>query len=196
VSPAGAGPGRLIAIGASTGGTEAVKQLLARLPADSPGIVIVQHMPESFTKAFAARLDRQGAIRVSEARAGEAVEPGHAYVAPGHSHLLVRRSARGYDIELSRAAPVNRCRPSVDVTFFAVAAAAGANAIGVLLTGMGKDGAAGLLALRRAGACTLAQDQSSCVVFGMPKEAIALGAAQVVVPLGEMGWRVAAAAAR
>lgn len=171
------GADRLIAIGASTGGTEAIREVLSGLPADAPGIVMTQHMPERFTKAFAERLDRLCAVRVKEAEHGERVRAGHAYLAPGHSHLAVSRSGTHYVLELSNGPPVNRHRPSVDALFHSVARAAGGNAVGALLTGMGKDGALGLLEMRRAGAFTIAQNEVSCVVYGMPREAVEIGAA-------------------
>jgi two-component system chemotaxis response regulator CheB len=176
----------LIAVGASTGGTEAIKTLLVNLPPDGPGIVIAQHMPEGFTRSFAARLDSLSRMRVKEAEDGERVLPGHAYIAPGHSHMLLQRSGANYLLRLSQSEPVNRHRPSVDVLFHSVAAHAGPNAIGVILTGMGKDGAQGLLAMRHAGAHTLAQDEASCVVFGMPKEAIAIGAIDQVASIEDL----------
>lgn len=183
---------KLIIIGASTGGTEAIKEVLTRLPPDSPGVLITQHMPEGFTKSFADRLNTLCRIAVKEAEHGERVLPGHAYVAPGHSHLLVKRSGANYMVELSQAAPVNRHRPSVDVLFRSVAQYAGGNAIGVILTGMGKDGAVGMLEMRQAGAYTLAQDEASCVVFGMPREAIAGGGVEEVAPLHDMTRRILA----
>jgi two-component system, chemotaxis family, protein-glutamate methylesterase/glutaminase len=176
----------LIAIGASTGGTEAIKRIVVTLPPDGPGILIAQHMPEGFTRSFAARLDTLARMRVKEAEEGERVLPGHAYIAPGNSHLLLRRGGGNYVLRLSQSEPVNRHRPSVDVLFRSVAALAGANAIGVILTGMGKDGARGLLEMRLAGAHTLAQDEASCVVFGMPKEAIAIGAAEEVASIDDI----------
>jgi two-component system chemotaxis response regulator CheB len=181
---------RLILIGASTGGTEAIKEVLVGLPADAPGVLIVQHMPEMFTGSFARRLDSVCQIRVKEAEDGDRVRPGHAYLAPGHSHLLVRRGGCAYICELSKADPVNRHRPSVDVLFSSAARQAGRHATGVILTGMGKDGAQGLLEMRSAGAYTLAQDQASCVVFGMPREAVAIGAAEEVVGLTDIAPRV------
>ncbi|WP_068636776.1 chemotaxis protein CheB [Thauera butanivorans] len=181
---------RLIAIGASTGGTEAIREVLAGLPAGLPGIVIAQHMPERFTRSFAERLDRTCALVVKEAVHGERILPGHAYVAPGHSHLAVIRSGGHYLAEVSGSAPVNRHRPSVDVLFQAVARVAGRNAVGVLLTGMGKDGAAGLLEMRRAGAFTIAQDEASCVVYGMPREAAEIGAACEVLDLRAIPARI------
>ncbi|HVY06613.1 MAG TPA: chemotaxis response regulator protein-glutamate methylesterase [Burkholderiales bacterium] len=183
---------KLLVIGASTGGTEAIRELLADLPPDCPAILIAQHMPEGFTRSFAQRLDKQCRITVSEAAHDERMQPGHAYIAPGHSHLLLRRSGASFVTELSQADPVNRHRPSVEVLFSSAAKAAGPNAIGVILTGMGKDGALGLLEMRRAGAHTFAQDEESCVVFGMPKEAIAAGAVDEVVSLSEMSRKVMA----
>jgi two-component system, chemotaxis family, protein-glutamate methylesterase/glutaminase len=177
---------RIIAVGASTGGTEAIREVLAGLPANAPGIVIVQHMPERFTKAFAERLDRLCAVRVKEAQNGDRVLQGHVLIAPGNFHMRVRRDGWSYDVAVDQAAPVNRHRPSVDVLFESVAAAAGRNAVGVLMTGMGADGAQGLLAMKRGGAHTIAQDEATSIVFGMPKEAILLGAADHVVPLAEI----------
>lgn len=183
---------RLIAIGASTGGTEAIKEVIARLPAEVPGIVIVQHMPEAFTPSFAKRLDSLGPIRVVESKGGERIQPGHAYLAPGHSHLLVRKSGAGWLTELAQSAPVNRHRPSVDVLFHAVAREAGRHAIGVILTGMGKDGAQGMLAMRQAGAWNIGQDQESCVVYGMPREAAQVGAVAEVASLNGVAARILA----
>ncbi|MBL8446514.1 MAG: chemotaxis response regulator protein-glutamate methylesterase [Zoogloeaceae bacterium] len=180
----------LIAIGASTGGTEAIREVLSALPAHSPPIVIVQHMPEMFTGSFAKRLDNLCHISVKEAEDGERVRPGVAYLAPGHSHLSIRRSGGGWVCELSKSEPVNRHRPAVDVLFHSVAKEAGAQALGVILTGMGKDGALGMLAMRQAGAWTVAQDQDSCVVYGMPREADAIGAAVDVAPLKDIASRV------
>ena len=182
----------LVVIGASTGGTEALKEVLIALPENTPGILIVQHMPQSFTGSFARRLDSLCRIHVKEAEHGERVQPGTAYVAPGHSHLLVKKSGAGYVAELSKADPVNRHRPSVDVLFESAAACAGRHAVGVILTGMGKDGAVGMLAMKRAGAWNIAQDQDSCVVYGMPREAVALKAVDEVAPLSEIGARVMA----
>jgi two-component system chemotaxis response regulator CheB len=181
---------RLIVIGASTGGTEAIKTILMQMPPDCPGILVAQHMPQSFTNAFVQRLNGACRIRVVEAEGGERVRTGHAYVAPGHSHLRVACDGASFVTELSAAAAVNRHRPSVDVLFRSAAKCAGSKSIGVLLTGMGKDGAAGMLAMQRAGAATIAQDEASCVVFGMPKEAIALGAVDEVMPLAEIAKRV------
>lgn len=180
---------KLIIIGASTGGTEAIKDVLARLPADVPGILVTQHMPENFTKSFADRLDGLCKISVKEAEHNERVLPGHAYIAPGHSHLLLRRSGANYMTELSQGPPVNRHRPSVDVLFRSAANVAGANALGIILTGMGKDGAQGLLEMKNAGSHTIAQDEASCVVFGMPREAIAVGGASEVLPLQDVARR-------
>ena len=181
---------KVIAVGSSTGGTEAIKELLIRMPADAPGILIAQHMPEAFTTSFANRLDGLCKIKVTEAEGNERVLPGHAYIAPGHAHLLLKRSGANYMTELSQAAPVNHHRPSVEVLFRSVAEQAGKNAIGVMLTGMGKDGAIGMLEMRQAGAYNLAQDEASCVVFGMPREAIAVGAVDEIVPIQEMTQRV------
>lgn len=181
---------KVIVVGSSTGGTEAIKEFLIRMPADAPGILIAQHMPEAFTKSFANRLDGLCKINVKEAENNERVLPGHAYIAPGHSHLLLKRSGANYITELSQAAPVNHHRPSVEVLFRSAAQHAGKNVIGVMLTGMGKDGAIGMLEMRQAGAYNLAQDEATCVVFGMPREAIAVGAVDEVVPIQEMTQRV------
>jgi two-component system chemotaxis response regulator CheB len=176
----------LLIIGASTGGTEAIKDVLMHLPPDSPGILITQHMPEGFTKSFASRLDSLCAINVKEAEHGDRVLPGHAYLAPGHSHLLLARRSGQYICELSQGEPVNRHRPSVDVLFESAAKHAGKNALGVILTGMGRDGASGMLSMRKAGAHTFAQDEESCVVFGMPKAAIAKGGVDDTLPLSDI----------
>ncbi|AOB27070.1 MULTISPECIES: protein-glutamate methylesterase/protein-glutamine glutaminase [Bordetella] len=182
---------KLVIVGASTGGTEAIREVLQPLPADSPAILVTQHMPAGFTRSFAQRLDALCAVTVREASDGERVLPGHVYLAPGgETHMRLGRSGANYVIELLASEPVNRHRPSVDVLFHSAAQAAGGNAIGVILTGMGKDGAAGLLAMKRAGARTMAQDEASCVVFGMPREAIALGAADEVVPLADISERI------
>lgn len=183
---------KLVAIGASTGGTEAIKEVLSRFPAQMPGIVMVQHMPESFTPSFAKRLDTLSALRVIEAQGGERIQPGHAYLAPGHSHMTVKRSGAGWVTELSQSEPVNRHRPAVDVLFRSVAQEAGKNAIGVILTGMGKDGAQGMLAMRQAGAWNIGQDQESCVVYGMPREAALVGAVDEVASLNNVAARVLA----
>lgn len=174
---------KLIIVGASTGGTEAIREFLEPLPPDIPGILVTQHMPEAFTRSFARRLDGLCRITVKEAENGERILPGHAYIAPGHSHLLVRRSGANYMTELSQSAPVNRHRPSVDVLFRSAAMHVGRNAIGVILTGMGRDGAAGMREMHDAGAWTVAQDEESCVVFGMPKEAINSGGVDEILPL-------------
>jgi two-component system, chemotaxis family, protein-glutamate methylesterase/glutaminase len=177
---------QIVAVGASTGGTEAIRAFLQRMPADAPGTVIVQHMPERFTRAFAQRLNARCPPAVSEATDGERVVSGKVLIAPGaHQMRLVREGAE-YRVRIDRSEPVNRHRPSVDVLFDSVAVAAGKNAVAVLLTGMGEDGARGMLRMREAGAHTIAQDRDSCVVFGMPREAIALGAAVEVLPLSEI----------
>jgi two-component system chemotaxis response regulator CheB len=183
---------KLIIIGASTGGTEAIRAVLEPLPANSPAILITQHMPGGFTRSFAERLNRLCNITVKEASDGERVLPGHAYIAPGDAHLKLARSGANYVARLDDGPPVNRHRPSVDVLFHSAATQAGRNAIGVILTGMGKDGAAGLLEMRQAGSATLAQDEASCVVFGMPREAIALGGAVEIIGLDEIPERLMA----
>ncbi|APV51374.1 chemotaxis response regulator protein-glutamate methylesterase [Betaproteobacteria bacterium GR16-43] len=187
---------KVILIGASTGGTEAIRMLLMNMPPDSPGILVTQHMPAGFTKSFADRLNECCSLAVSEAKDGERVLPGHAYIAPGSHHLLLARSGANYVCRLSDADPVNRHRPSVEVLFKSGAAHAGANAIGVMLTGMGKDGAVGMKELRDSGSWNLAQDEASCVVFGMPKEAIAVGAVHEVLPLDHMAPRISQQLAR
>jgi two-component system chemotaxis response regulator CheB len=174
---------KLIVIGASTGGTEAIKEVLNKLPADAPGVLVTQHMPEHFTKSFAARLNSLCKISVKEAEHNERILPGFAYIAPGNSHLLIRRSGARYMIALNQGPLVNRHRPSVDVLFRSAANVAGANALGIILTGMGKDGVQGMLEMRQAGSHTIAQDEASCVVFGMPKEAIAAGGVREVLGL-------------
>lgn len=181
---------KLIIIGASTGGTEAIRAVLQPLPPDSPGILIAQHMPAGFTNSFAQRLNGLCRIVVTEAVHGERILPGHAYIAPGGFHLSLTRSGANYVARVDQEPPVNRHRPSVDVLFDSAAKHAGKNSIGVILTGMGRDGAEGLLRMRQAGAHTLAQDEASCVVFGMPREAIAIGAVSEVAPLQEMSQRV------
>lgn len=181
---------KIIAVGASTGGTEAIKEFLIRMPPDAPGIVIVQHMPEAFTKTFANRLDTLCKIKVVESEGNERILPGHAYIAPGHSHLLLKRSGANYMTELSQAGPVGHHRPSVEVLFRSVAQFAGKNSIGVMLTGMGKDGAAAMLEMRQSGAYNLAQDEASCIVFGMPRAAIEVGAIDEIVPIQDMTQRV------
>lgn len=175
--------GKIIAIGASTGGTEALLHLFERMPQDCPGMVAVQHMPEGFTAAFARRLNDNCAIEVREAADGDQLVPGRAYIAPGNRHTYVRRMGPTYFLEVREGALVSRHRPSVNVLFRSAAQAAGPNAVGILLTGMGDDGADGLLEMRRANAFTIAQNEATCVVFGMPREAILLGAAEEVLPL-------------
>jgi two-component system chemotaxis response regulator CheB len=174
---------KIIAIGASTGGTEALKDVLTVLPANIPGIVIVQHMPANFTKSFAQRLDTLCAFRVKEAEDGDSIVPGQALLAPGNLHMVMRRSGARYYVNVKTGPLVCHQRPAVDVLFNSVAAFAGANAVGVILTGMGKDGAAGMLKMKEAGAKNIAQDEKSCVVFGMPKEAIASGGVDQIEPL-------------
>lgn len=186
----GAAAAKIIAIGASTGGTEAIKEVLLGMPPTVPGIVVTQHMPQTFTRTFAERLDTLCRIRVKEAEHNERILPGHAYIAPGHSHLKLRCSGGNYVAVLDQSPPVNHHRPSVEVLFRSVAECAGNNAIGVMLTGMGKDGAAGMLEMHRAGAYNFAQDEASCVVYGMPREAVLLGAVDEVVPLGDIAQRV------
>ena len=174
---------KVVAIGSSTGGTEALKSLLEVLPADTPGIVIVQHMPELFTRAFADRLNGLCSITVKEAETNDTVLRGRALIAPGNHHLLLKRSGARYYVEIKEGPLVCRHRPSVDVLFRSAARYAGPNALGVILTGMGDDGARGMLEMKRAGAMTIAQDEATCVVFGMPKEAIKLGAVDKILPL-------------
>lgn len=188
--------GRIIFVGASTGGTEAIKHFLSGIPADCPPILIVQHMPESFTASFARRLDSICAPRVIEAQGNEKIESGTVYIAPGHSHLQIRRAAPGYLTELLKTPPVNRHRPAVDVLFDSAAQLIAAQAVGVILTGMGKDGAQGLLRMRQAGARTFGQDEASCVVYGMPREAFIIGAVEEQCNLDDMAKRVLAAANR
>jgi two-component system chemotaxis response regulator CheB len=174
---------KIVVIGASTGGTEALKFFLESLPEDSPGVVIVQHMPENFTKAFAKRLDSTCSIDVKEALDGDGILRGRALIAPGNKHLLVKRSGARYFVQVKDGPLVCRHRPSVDVLFRSAARYSGSNTVGVIMTGMGDDGARGMLELKNAGAFTIAQDKESCVVFGMPNEAIKLGAVDLVVPL-------------
>lgn len=181
---------KVAAVGASAGGTEALRVLLEALPPDAPGLAIVQHMPDVFTGAFARRLAQTSRLEVKEAEDGDRILPGRALVAPGNRHLMVQRSGAHYLARLLDGPPVSRHRPSVDVLFRSAAQAAGRNAVGVILTGMGDDGAAGLLEMRQAGAHTIAQDEASCVVFGMPKEAIALGAAAEVLALDRIAGSV------
>jgi two-component system chemotaxis response regulator CheB len=177
---------RLVAIGASTGGTEAIKEVLMRMPADGPIVVITQHIPPVFSRAFAERLNRTVPMAVQEAVDGQQLLPGHAYVAPGGQHLLVTRSGARYIGRISDAPPVNRHRPSVDVLFRSVAQEVGKNAVGVILTGMGDDGARGLREMRDSGAFTIAQDENSSVVWGMPGEAVKHGGVELVAPLFEI----------
>lgn len=181
---------KVVAIGASTGGTEAIREILAALPADAPGTVIVQHMPERFTATFACRLNDLCAMDVREASHRDAVIPGLALIAPGNRHMVLHRSGARYYVHVKGGPLVHQQRPSVDVLFHSVARHAGPNAVGVILTGMGADGARGLLAMREAGAHTIAQDEHTSVVFGMPKEAINVGAAEQVVPLEEVARRI------
>ena len=181
---------RIIAIGASTGGTEAIKEVLTRLPPDCPGIVIAQHIPKAFSGPFARRMDGCSAVSVCEAQDGQQILAGHAYIAPGDRHLLVVRDGARYVCRLDDGVPVNRHKPSVDVLFRSVAQNAGRNAIGALLTGMGRDGARGLKEMLDSGSRTIAQDEAPSVVWGMPGEAVALGAAEHVVPLEAVAARI------
>jgi two-component system, chemotaxis family, protein-glutamate methylesterase/glutaminase len=183
---------KVIVVGASTGGTEALKVFLSALPPDCPAILVTQHMPEAFTRAFAARLNGLCAMAVKEAEHGERVLPGHAYIAPGNRHLLLSRSGANYTATLSDGPAVSRHRPSVDVMFRSAANCAGSNCLGIIMTGMGDDGATGMLEMHQVGAHTLAQDEESCVVFGMPKEAIARGGVDEVVSLGDLSGRLIA----
>ncbi|MFL6606479.1 MAG: chemotaxis response regulator protein-glutamate methylesterase [Steroidobacteraceae bacterium] len=185
---------RIIAIGASTGGTEAIKDVLIRLPADTPGIVIAQHIPKAFSTPFARRMDACCQMTVYEAEDGQQILPGHVYIAPGDRHLLLVRDGARYVCRLDDGQPVNRHKPSVDVLFRSVAQQAGRNAIGVILTGMGRDGATGLKEMREAGCPTIAQDEATSVVWGMPREAVALGAAAHVLGLHEIPGRLQALA--
>jgi two-component system chemotaxis response regulator CheB len=181
---------KIIAIGASTGGTEALKTVLMELPHDMPGIVIVQHMPANFTKSFAERLNQLCRIEVREAVDGDSILPGTALLAPGNFHMVARRSGARYFVNIKSGPLVCHQRPAVDVLFNSVADYVGANAVGVILTGMGKDGAQGMLKMKEAGAVNIAQDEKSCVVFGMPREAIATGAVDKVVPLREVAGAI------
>ena len=177
---------RIVALGTSTGGTQALELVLTALPRDCPGIAIVQHMPEKFTAAFAERLNGLCDVEVREAVHGERLLPGHAFIAPGGKHFMLRRGGAYYYADVIDGPLVNRHRPSVDVLFRSVAKCAGPNALGIIMTGMGDDGARGLLEMKQAGATTAAQDEASCVVFGMPKEALKLGGADRVMPLGQI----------
>jgi two-component system chemotaxis response regulator CheB len=190
---AAASPRALVTIGASTGGTEAIQHILTQLPADTPGMVITQHIPAGFSRAFANRLNEICPMAVREAADGDQLCPGLALIAPGNFHMLVRRSGQGYRVEVKDGPMVCYQRPSVDVLFSSVAEAAGADAVGVILTGMGSDGARGLLRMKQAGARTIAQDEASSVVFGMPREAICLGAADRVLPLALVPGAILAA---
>lgn len=186
LSPLAQTTDKIIAIGASTGGTEAIKEVLLRLPSNTPGVVIVQHMPPKFTTAFAERLNQQCAMEVKEARDGDSVTTGRALLAPGNYHMLLKRSGARYYVAVKHGPPVHHQCPSVDVLFNSAALSGGANVIGVILTGMGADGAEGMLAMKERGAYTIAQDEDSCVVFGMPKEAIKKGAVLKVLPLSRI----------
>jgi len=187
--------GKFVAIGASIGGPEALTEILTAMPPDSPGIVVVQHMPETFTAAFAKRLNQLSRIEVKEAEHGDLISPGRALIAPGNQHMSVKRRGGRTVVEISDGPLISRHRPSVDVLFSSVAQAAGPDALGIILTGMGNDGAQGLLAMKKSGAETVAQDEASCVVFGMPKEAIACGAVSVVLPLSAIPARIVASLA-
>lgn len=180
------GTERLVAIGASTGGTEAIREILVAMPHDCPGIVITQHMPPGFTRSFAQRLDRICRIRVKEGEPDERILTGHAYIAPGGMQMRVARSGSDNILKVTDEPPVNRHKPSVDVLFRSVAQYVGANAIGVMLTGMGRDGADAMRLMRDAGGWNIAQDEASCIVYGMPREAVAAGAVSVVLPLSRI----------
>jgi two-component system chemotaxis response regulator CheB len=184
---------KFVAIGASIGGPEALTEILTAMPPDSPGIVVVQHMPEMFTAAFAKRLNQLSRIEVKEAEHGDLVSPGRALIAPGNRHMSVRRRGGQTVVEINDGPLISRHRPSVDVLFHSVAHAAGASALGIILTGMGNDGAQGLLEMKKSGAETVAQDEASCVVFGMPKEAIACGAVSLVLPLSAIPAKISPA---
>jgi two-component system chemotaxis response regulator CheB len=186
----GAAPNNVIAVGASTGGTEALRTFLAALPNDCPPVVIVQHMPEVFTKAFADRLNKECGIEVAEAREGDRLQTGQALIAPGNRHMMVNRGGDEFVVQIVDGPLVSRHRPSVDVLFRSVAISVGAKAVGVIMTGMGDDGAQGLCEMREVGAVTIAQDEATCIVFGMPKEAISRGAVNVVVPLEQIAGAV------
>jgi two-component system chemotaxis response regulator CheB len=188
-----AGPQAIIAIGASTGGTEAIEQVLTRLPRNAPGIVITQHIPAGFSRAFAERLNKFCPMRVAEAVDGDAVEPGLALIAPGNFHMILRNTGAGYRVSVKDGPMICYQRPSVDVLFSSVAEAAGPHGVGVILTGMGADGSRGLLKMKQAGAATIAQDESTCVVFGMPKEAIRLGGVDRIVQLPQIASAICGA---
>jgi two-component system, chemotaxis family, protein-glutamate methylesterase/glutaminase len=185
---------KVVCIGASTGGTEALYDVLTALPADSPGIVIVQHMPGGFTRSFAQRLDNACQIRVKEAQDGDRILQGHALLAPGGLHMAVRRTGASYTVRVAAGQPVNRHCPSVDILFQSAARHVGSNAVAIILTGMGNDGAKGMLTMREAGARTIAQNEATCVVFGMPKEAINMGGAEQVLPLEKIPEQILALA--
>lgn len=191
-----AGSNTMIFVGASTGGTEALKEFLMGFPVDCPPIMVVQHMPETFTGSFARRLNSLVQPRVIESQGGEKLEPGTVYIAPGHSHLRIKKTSLGYVTELQQTPPVNRHRPSVDVLFDSVAECVGPRAVGVILTGMGKDGAQGLLRMREAGARTFGQNEESCVVYGMPREAYMVGAVEEQLHLNDIAPRVLAVLGR
>lgn len=188
--PARACSNGIVVIGASAGGTQAITEIMAKLPRHTPGVAIVQHMPPKFTASFAERLNQQCELEVREAQSGDRLKPGVALVAPGGYHMAIMRAGGGYAVQVYEDEPVNRHRPSVDVLFDSAARIAGADAMGIILTGMGSDGARGLLAMKKAGAHTVAQDEKSCVVFGMPEQAIRLGAVAVVAPLERIADRI------
>jgi two-component system chemotaxis response regulator CheB len=181
---------KIVAIGASTGGTEALREVLEAFPANAPGTIIVQHMPEHFTRSYADRLNKLCAVEVREAKDNDAVIPGVVLIAPGNHHMLLQRSGARYFVQIKDGPLVFHQRPSVEIMFESVAKYAGANAVGAILTGMGKDGATGLLSMKQAGAVTFAQDEASCVVFGMPREAINVGAVDHIVPLNQMAEKI------
>lgn len=183
---------KIIAMGSSTGGTEALREVLSVMPADGPAVMITQHMPPGFTRNFAERLNTLCRMRVKEAEDNERVLPGHAYIAPGGRQMRVRRSGANYMVQIDDGPPVNRHKPSVDVLFRSVAEQVGKNAIGVMLTGMGRDGADAMRVMRDAGAWNLAQDEASCVVYGMPREAVAAGAVEEIVPLNKIAEHILA----
>jgi two-component system chemotaxis response regulator CheB len=183
---------KIIAIGASTGGTEALREVLTALPADCPAVMVTQHMPPGFTRSFAARLNTLCRMHVKEAEQGERVLPGHVYIAPGGLHMALRRSGANYVVQLEDGEPVNRHKPSVEVLFRSVAQGAGRNAIGVMLTGMGRDGADAMLEMREAGAYNLAQDEATSVVYGMPREAVVAGAVHEILPIGRIAGQLLA----
>jgi two-component system chemotaxis response regulator CheB len=187
---------RVIVVGASTGGTEAIREFLVGMPQDCPGILVVQHMPENFTRMFAERLNGLCSITVKEAEHNDPILPGHAYIAPGGKHLWVKRDEGQLLAKLSTEPPMNLHRPSVDFLFLSAAKFVGADAIGVLMTGMGRDGAKGMLEMKKAGAYNIAQDEATSVIFGMPREAIELDAVHEVVPLGKLREKALARVAR